>query len=129
MAARLMLNYANHYDPFVDSAFIKLNAAMPVSLKQQVQKALDWMQKLPKNDGYLRTIAALADAWMSLRQVKISYQALEAQEGSERIIEPYFIEPAAAGHASYDSLLSPKQWHSYLQDRTHRIHQYPKRDL
>jgi predicted DNA-binding transcriptional regulator YafY len=74
---------------------------MPAPLKQQIQKTLDWMQKLPKDDKYLRIIAALADAWVNRSQVKISYQALEAQERSERVIEPYFIEPAAAGHASY----------------------------
>jgi predicted DNA-binding transcriptional regulator YafY len=35
------------------------------------------------------------------RTVKIWYQALGDEEATERSIDPYFIEPAAAGHASY----------------------------
>jgi predicted DNA-binding transcriptional regulator YafY len=31
----------------------------------------------------------------------MSYKALHEKEPEERIIEPYFIEPAAAGHSSY----------------------------
>jgi len=38
---------------------------------------------------------------MSQRQIKITYQSLEANNATERIIDPYFIEPAAPGHASY----------------------------
>jgi predicted DNA-binding transcriptional regulator YafY len=43
----------------------------------------------------------LAEAWMSQRQIKITYQSLEANKATERVIDPYFIEPAAPGHASY----------------------------
>jgi len=38
---------------------------------------------------------------MSQRQIKITYHSLEANKATERIIDPYFIEPAAPGHASY----------------------------
>jgi len=35
------------------------------------------------------------------RRVIITYRAFDAEKAIERIIEPYFIEPAAIGHASY----------------------------
>jgi predicted DNA-binding transcriptional regulator YafY len=101
LAARLMLNYAHRYDPNIASTFIKLNSIVPPPLREQIQKTMDWMQKQPRNDNYLRTLAKLAEAWVSQHKVKISYRALEAKKTTQRIIEPYFIEPAAAGHSSY----------------------------
>lgn len=101
LAARLMLSYSHRYDPNVDSTFGALASALPPPLREQVQKTLDWMRGLPKSQRYLRTLAKLAEAWMSQHRIKITYRALQAEKAAERIIEPYFIEPAAAGHSSY----------------------------
>ena len=101
LAARLMLNYSHRYDPHVDSTFTKLSSAVPPPLREQIQKTIDWMQKLPRDDRSLRTLAKLAEGWVSQRRLRISYRSLPADEASDRIIEPYFIEPAAPGHSSY----------------------------
>ena len=115
-AARLMLGYAQRYDPGVASTFIKLSSIVPPPLRDQVQKTLDWMQKLPADEKYLRTLATLAEAWVSQYQVKISYRALEREKAIDHLIEPYFIEPVTSGRSSYviahshrsDSLLTFK---------------------
>ena len=101
LAARLMLNYARRYDPNTASVFVKLNSIVPAPLRDEIQKILNWMQAQPKDEKYLRILATLAEAWVSRRCVKISYKALYENKPMERIIEPYFIEPAAAGHSSY----------------------------
>ncbi len=101
LAARLMLSYSHHYDPNVDSTFSVLASVLPLPLQEQIQKTLDWMRSLPKNEGYMRNLAKLAEAWMSQHRVKITYRSFEAEKATERVIEPYFIEPAAAGHSSY----------------------------
>ena len=101
LTARLMLNYSHRYDPNVDATFTKLSAVLPQALSEQVRKTMDWMQKLPKDEIYLRILATVAEAWVSQRQLKITYRSLIAQKAMERVIEPYFIEPAAPGHASY----------------------------
>jgi len=101
LSARLMLNYSNRYDPNIESTFLKLTSVVPAPLKEQIIKTTDWMRGLPKNETYLRNLIKLAEAWMSQRQIKITYQSLEANNATERIIDPYFIEPAAPGHASY----------------------------
>jgi len=101
LAARLMLNYANRYDPSIASTFIKLNSIVPTPLREEVRTTLDWMQKLPMNEKYLQIMATMAEAWITRRQVRIAYRALEAEKATERLIEPYFIEPAAAGHSCY----------------------------
>lgn len=101
LASRLMLNYVHRYDPNVASTFTKLNSIVPPPLRDQIQKTMEWMQKQPKDEKYLRILPTLAEAWISQHQVKISYQALSEKEATERTIEPYFIEPAAPGHSSY----------------------------
>jgi len=101
LSARLMLKYSNRYDPNIESTFLKLSAVVPTPLKEEVRKTTDWMRGIPKNETYLRNLVKLAEAWMSQRQVRITYQALGAAKAIERVIEPYFIEPAASGHASY----------------------------
>jgi len=101
LAARLMLGYSHRYDPNVDSTFSVLASVLPVPLREQVQKTLDWMRNLPKSEVYLSVLAKLAEAWTSRRRVKITYRSLPAAKAAERIIEPYFIEPAAPGHSSY----------------------------
>lgn len=101
LATRLMLSYSHRYDPNVDSTFSVLASVLPVPLREQVRKTLDWMQKLPRNEQHLRVLAKLAEAWTSQHRVIITYRSLPAAKATERIIEPYFIEPAAPGHSSY----------------------------
>ena len=101
LAARLMLSYSHRYDPNIDSTFSVISSALPPPLRAQIQKSLDWMRSLPKSEAYLRNLAKLAEAWMSQHRVRITYRSLEAEKATKRIIEPYFIEPAAAGHSSY----------------------------
>ncbi|MFC1894082.1 helix-turn-helix transcriptional regulator [Chloroflexota bacterium] len=101
LAARLMLSYAHRYDPNIASTFTKLNSIVTPPLRDQIQKTIGWMQSLPKNDKFLHTLTTLAEAWVSQHQVKISYRALTKEKAAERIIDPYFIEPAAPGHSCY----------------------------
>jgi len=101
LAARLMLSYSHRYDPNVDSTFSVLASVLPIPLREQVQKTLDWMRNLPKSEHYLSVLAKLAEAWTSRHRVRIVYRALEAETPKEHLIEPYFIQPAAAGHSSY----------------------------
>lgn len=101
LSARLMLNYAHRYDPNIDAAFTKLSAVLPAQLAEQVQKTLTWMQKLPKDEKHLKILNTVCEAWVNQRRVKIGYRPLVSVKASERLIEPYYIEPAAPGHASY----------------------------
>jgi len=101
LSARLMLNYAHRYDPNTTSTFMKLNSVVTPLLREQIQQTMDWMHKLPKDERYLNILAKLTEAWVSRHQVKIVYRSLHAEKATERTIEPYFIEPAAAGHSSY----------------------------
>jgi len=101
LAARLMMQYSHRYDPNVDSTFSVLASVLPAPLKEQVQRTLEWMQELPRDERHLLVLAKLAEAWTSQRRAKVTYRSLPAAKATERVIEPYFIEPAAPGHSSY----------------------------
>jgi len=101
LAARLMLSYSHRYDPNVDATFTKLSSVLPPALSEQVRKAMDWMQKLEKDEKHMRILATVAEAWVSQRRLRIAYRSLPAEKATERVIEPYYIQPAAPGHASY----------------------------
>ncbi len=101
MSARLMLSYAYRYDPNIASVFIKLNSIVKPPLKDQIEKTLLWMSKLPPNEKILRTLAVLSEGWVARRQVKIMYHSLSSKEAKERIIDPYFIQPMAPSHSTY----------------------------
>ncbi len=101
LAARLMLRYSHRYDPNIDATFVKLASRLPPPLGRQVRKAVDWMQTLPKDDKRLRVLATVAEAWVKQRMLKTTYRSMAAEAATERVIEPYYIEPAAPEHDSY----------------------------
>jgi len=101
LAARLLLSYSNTYNPNIDSTFVKLNSAVPAPLRDQVTRTIAWMQKLNKDDRLRRIMDTLAHAWINGRRVKIAYQALGRPSAGDRVIEPYFIQPATFERANY----------------------------
>jgi predicted DNA-binding transcriptional regulator YafY len=101
LASRLMLRYSNKYDPNTVSLFLKLNSVMKPPLQDEIQKTLDWMGTLPKDQNLFTVLSTVAKGWIEGRCVEITYQGIGKGKPGKRVIEPYFIEPAAAGHASY----------------------------
>jgi len=101
MASRLMLGYAQRYDPDIASIFTKLNCVLPSPLTEQGQKTIEWMNTLPKNSRVVQILGRLAEAWITGRTVHISYQAYPAEKASERDIDVYYIQPVSIGHSAY----------------------------
>jgi len=101
IASRLLLGYSNAYNPGVGSALLKLSSIVPVPLREQIRDTISWMEKQKVDERFLRVLESLTRAWIDKRRVKIWYWTLGEQEPEERIIEPYFIQPAAQEHANY----------------------------
>jgi len=101
IASRLMLGYSNAYNPSIASTLLKLNSIVPMPLKDQIRHTIEWMEKQKKNERFLRVLETLARAWTERRQAKIYHRSLEKEGLEERIIEPYFIQPASLEHATY----------------------------
>lgn len=104
IAARLACKYSDERDPGIESAFAKLATVLPPPIAQHVQATVAALARKPKNETFARVLDVLATAWAQRRRVRIWYSRVTgegAQEASERLLDPYFLEPSASGHSCY----------------------------
>src|SRR3954454_18799412 len=104
LSARLMIRYADKYDPDLASAFEKLAAILPAALREHVDRTLDDLSKRPTDDAFSRNVHLLTQAWAERRIVTFDYApapyAPVAAPRSARV-RPYLIEPSLTTHALY----------------------------
>lgn len=105
LAARLMVRYADKYDPDLGSAFEKLQENLPGSLREHVARSLDVYQHAPVDPEFIDRVRLLTKAWADRRVVEIEYEgaAYEGRHGeiSRRTVRPWLIEPSLRTHALY----------------------------
>jgi proteasome accessory factor B len=105
LGARLMVRYADKYDPDLASAFEKLAAGLPETLREHVARTLDVLQDAPLDAGFIGHVHLLTRAWADRRVVEIEYEAAAYEgrrgERSRRTIRPWLIEPSLQTHALY----------------------------
>jgi predicted DNA-binding transcriptional regulator YafY len=105
LGARLMVRYADKYDPDLGSAFEKLAASLPDPLREHVSRSLDVLQDAPLDPGFIDRVRLLTRAWAERRVVDIEYEgaAYEGRPGerSRRTVRPFLIEPSLQTHALY----------------------------
>ena len=104
LSARLMVRYADKYDPDLASAFEKLAAVLPPALRAHVDRTLDDLSRRPTDEAFNRHVRLLTQAWAERRVVSLDYApapyAPEAAPRSARV-RPYLIEPSLQTHALY----------------------------
>jgi proteasome accessory factor B len=105
LGARLMVRYADKYDPDLGSAFEKLAATLPDPLREHVARSLDVLQDAPIDAEFIDNVRRLTKAWAERRVVEIEYEgaAYEGRPGerSRRVVRPFLIEPSLQTHALY----------------------------
>jgi predicted DNA-binding transcriptional regulator YafY len=105
LGARLMVRYADKYDPDLASAFEKLAATLPESLRDHVSRSLEVLQEAPRDATFSLNVRQLTRAWAEHRVVEIDYEgaAFEGRAGerSSRTVRPFLIEPSLQTHALY----------------------------
>ena len=105
LGARLMVRYADKYDPDLGSAFEKLAANLPETLREHVASSLDVLQDAPLDPDFIDHVRLLTRAWAERRVVEIEYEgaAYEGRPGerSRRTVRPFIIEPSLQTHALY----------------------------
>jgi predicted DNA-binding transcriptional regulator YafY len=123
LAARLMLSYAQRYDPDIASIFTKLNCVMPEAIREQVRRTLEWMEKLPRKGRLADTMKSLAEAWINGKVIRIWYRPLSEALASAREVEIYFIQPSSPGHAAYviGRCRSSRDMRTFKAERIERI--------
>src|SRR6476469_8347405 len=83
LSARLMVRYADKYDPDLGSAFEKLAAVLPETLREHVARSLDVLQDAPLDPDFIERVRLLTRAWAERRVVDIEYEgaAFEGRAG------------------------------------------------
>jgi predicted DNA-binding transcriptional regulator YafY len=104
LSARLMVRYADKYDPDLAAAFEKLEGVLPQPLAEHVERTLDVLAQHPRDAAFSERVHRLTRAWADRRVVTLDYEpARYAPEAAARraIVRPYLIEPSLQTHALY----------------------------
>jgi predicted DNA-binding transcriptional regulator YafY len=104
LSARLMVRYADKYDPDLAAAFEKLEGVLPQPLADHVERTLDVLAQHPRDAGFSERVHRLTRAWAERRVVTLDYEpARYAPESAARsaVVRPYLIEPSLQTHALY----------------------------
>jgi len=105
LAARLMVRYADKYDPDLASAFEKLAEGLPAPLSEHVERSLDVLQRARRDPSFVDHVHALTRAWAERRVVEIDYRPAgyegRSPKPERRTVRPWLIEPSTQTHALY----------------------------
>ncbi len=104
LSARLMVRYADKYDPDLAAAFEKLAVGLPPTLAEYVERTLDVMTTAPRDERFATHVRLLTKAWAERRVVTIHYRPARYEGGAQprrATVRPYLIEPSLQTHALY----------------------------
>lgn len=104
LSARLMVRYADKYDPDLAAAFEKLEAVLPRPLAEHVERTLDVLAQHPRDEAFSERVHRLTRAWAERRVVTLDYEPARYGPGStarQAVVRPYLIEPSLQTHALY----------------------------
>ena len=104
LSARLMVRYADKYDPDLAAAFEKLERGLPQPLAEHVERTLDGLSKAPRDERFRANVRLLTRAWAERRVVTIDYEPANYDGGAaprQATVRPYLLEPSLQTHALY----------------------------
>jgi proteasome accessory factor B len=101
IATRLFLRYSDELEPHGVSALGKLAEIMPAAVRRQVAASAEALGKKPFDAEFSRNLAAVTEAWAKGRSLRLSYRSAGRSRPKEVVVDPYFLEPSAAGFATY----------------------------
>jgi predicted DNA-binding transcriptional regulator YafY len=104
LSARLMVRYADKYDPDLAAAFEKLERGLPSPLAEHVERTLDGLSKAPRDERFSANVRLLTKAWAERRVVTLEYTPARYEGGAtarRATVQPYLLEPSLQTHALY----------------------------
>ena len=101
LAARMLSAYSDKHNPHVVASLVKLAATLPDTIGAHVEKAAEAVSERRLAPAYLRVLEGLTRAWAGRRQVQLVYRDPISGERSERLFDPFFIEPSYVGYSCY----------------------------
>jgi proteasome accessory factor B len=101
IASRLANRYADERSRALESAFEKLAGALPAPISSHVLATVRAMKDRPVDTTFDQVLTIITQAWAEGRTVRLWYRSAADDGPRERRVDPYFIEPSAAGRSIY----------------------------
>lgn len=104
LSARLLVRYADKYNPSLAAAFEKLEEGLPPSLREHVERTVATLSAAPRDEHFNEIVDKLTRAWAERRVVAIDYAPAAYDKGAvprRAEVRPYLIEPSLQTHALY----------------------------
>jgi proteasome accessory factor B len=104
LAARLMAQFADKYDPDTGAAFQKLAEILPPIVARHLERTVDVLAGRPPDQMLTRHLRLLARAWVERRVVELTYDAATYSPGRpprRSRVHPYLLEASATTRALY----------------------------
>lgn len=101
IASRLFLRYSDEVDLHATNALAKLGRILPDAVRPHVQAAAEALATRPLRPEFTNVMATVTEAWANGRTLRISYRSAGRQRPKDVEVQPYFIEPSAAGFSTY----------------------------
>jgi predicted DNA-binding transcriptional regulator YafY len=125
MATRLFLRYSDELEPHGVSALRKLAAIMPPAVRTQLAASAEALGAKPFDAEFSRVLGTVTDAWARGRSLRLSYKSAGKARPKEVVVDPYFLEPSAAGFATY--LIGYSRTHEQI--RTFKVERIVSADM
>ncbi len=93
--------YSDKHNPHVVASLLKLAATLPDAIGEHVEQAAVAVSQRRLAPDYLKVLEGLTRAWAGRRQVQLVYRDPITGERSERLFDPFFIEPSFVGYSCY----------------------------
>lgn len=101
LAARILARHADDRDDDGIGALNKLADALPPPIAAQVRATAQQLRLRPENPAERVVLRTLTEGWASSQTVAIRYRSQAAKEVRATDLDPYILEPGAAGQAVY----------------------------
>ncbi len=101
LAARMLSAYSDKHNPHVVASLLKLAATLPDAIGAHVEQAAVAVSQRRLAPDYMKVLEGLTRAWAGRRQVQIVYRDPITGARSERLFDPFFIEPSFLGYSCY----------------------------
>jgi predicted DNA-binding transcriptional regulator YafY len=104
LAARLMAEFADRYDPDTGAAFQKLAEILPPAVARHLERTVDVLASRPQDERLTRNLRLLAKAWAERRIVELTYDTATYSPGRpprQARVHPYMLEASSTTRALY----------------------------
>ena len=125
IATRLFLRYSDEGDPYAAAALKRIAGIMPPAVREQVTAAAESLGARPLDPDFSRNLVTVTEAWAKRRSLRMTYRSAGKQRAKEVVVDPYFLEPSAAGFATY--LIAYSRTHGQI--RTFKIERIVSADV